>query len=105
MNWSSNRNSKNKLIMPVEIEAKMKVPDLAVVRQRLEECKAEPKGAVLETNTFFDTEDRTLLARDQGLRLRHTRDQATHAEASIITFKGPRLHGTLKSREEREVSV
>ncbi len=83
----------------------MKVPDLALVRARLQELGGEPHGSVLETNTFFDTEDRSLLAKDQGLRLRHTRNTASGAEATILTYKGPRLHGALKSREEREVAV
>ena len=91
--------------MPVEIEAKMKVPDLAQVRSCLKEHDAESKSSVLETNTFFDTEDRSLLAKDQGLRLRHAKDLRTHAEISTITFKGPRQHGQLKSREERELGV
>jgi adenylate cyclase class 2 len=91
--------------MPVEIEAKMKVPDLSPVRVRLQELGGEPRGAVVETNTFFDTRDHSLLARDQGLRLRHTRDPQSHEEVSTITFKGPRLHGQLKSREERELAV
>src|SRR3954453_5141750 len=91
--------------MPVEIEAKMKVPDFSSVRTRLEDVGAERRGAVMETNTFFDTEDRSLLARDQGLRLRTTKDVKSGAEESTITFKGPRLQGQLKSREERELKV
>jgi adenylate cyclase class 2 len=91
--------------MPIEIEAKMKVPDLAEVRAQLERCGAQPHGSVLESNTFFDTQDHTLLARDQGLRLRHQRNAKTQEEASKLTFKGPRLHGPLKSREERELTV
>ena len=91
--------------MPVEIEAKMKVPDLASVRKELAQHDAELRSSVLETNTFFDTEDRSLLAKDQGLRLRHAKNQQTHTETSTITFKGPRLHGQLKSREERELIV
>lgn len=91
--------------MPVEIEAKMKVADHGPVRLRLQECGAERQHSVLETNTFFDTDDRSLLAKDQGLRLRHTKDPESHAEQATITFKGPRLHGTLKNREERELTV
>jgi adenylate cyclase class 2 len=91
--------------MPVEIEAKMKVPDFAPVRTRLKSAGAKPQGTVLETNTFFDTEDRSLLAKDQGLRLRHQKNSESGEEKSIITFKGPRLHGALKSREERELTV
>jgi len=91
--------------MPVEIEAKMKVNDLGSIRAKLQACGAEPLSTVLETNTFFDTENRTLLARDHGLRLRHIRDSKTQGESAIITFKGPRLQGALKTREERELTV
>lgn len=91
--------------MPVEIEAKMQVDDLSAVRERLKEAGAEPAGAVLETNVFFDTDDRSLLAADKGLRLRHARDLSSGADEYIVTFKGPRHPGPLKTRDEREVTV
>jgi len=91
--------------MAVEIEAKMKVADLEAVRTRLGEHGAERVGAHLEVNEFFDTEDRTLLTADKGLRLRRSRDDQTGEEKFVITFKGPRQHGPLKSREEEEVEV
>lgn len=91
--------------MAVEIEAKMKVADLGKVRAKLEAVGATKSGEVFEINTFFDTDDRSLLAADQGLRLRLNRDVATGKEAYIYTFKGPRLHGKLKSREELELEV
>jgi len=91
--------------MAVEIEAKMKVSDLEAVRVRLREHGAERAGAHFEVNEFFDTEDRTLLAADKGLRLRRSRDKATGEEKFVITFKGPRQHGPLKSRAEAEVTV
>ena len=91
--------------MPVEIEAKMAVPDLEPVRARLREVGGEPAGRMLEVNAFFDTEDRSLLASDRGLRLRRNRDRDSGAEEHVITYKGPRQHGALKSREEVELSV
>lgn len=91
--------------MPVEIEAKMAVPDLDAIRDRLRQLGAQPAGRNLETNTFFDAEGRSLLASDQGLRLRRNVDQDTRAEEHIITYKGPLQHGVLKSREEVEVTV
>ena len=51
---------------------------------------ASEAGKVLETNAFFDAEDRTLLAEDKGLRLRTNHDLQSGAEKYIITFKGPR---------------
>lgn len=91
--------------MPLEIEAKMAVPDLQAVRDRLTALGAEPAGRTLEMNTFFDTEDRSLLAADEGLRLRRNVSEATGADEHVITYKGPRQHGQLKSREEVELTV
>jgi adenylate cyclase class 2 len=91
--------------MAVEIEAKMKVDDLAVVRQRLQAAEATPIGDFLEQNLYFDTEDRSLLAADRSLRLRKTIDTRTNNHVNLITLKGPRQHGQLKSREETEVTV
>src|SRR5688572_8813709 len=91
--------------MPVEIEAKMAVANLDPTRARLRELGAQPAGKSLETNTFFDTEDRSLLAADEGLRLRRSVNEETRAEAHVITYKGPRQHGQLKARDEVELSV
>ncbi|MGC4031704.1 MAG: class IV adenylate cyclase [Tepidisphaeraceae bacterium] len=91
--------------MAVEIEAKMKVESLDNTVAKLKTAGGEPVGDFAEVNVFFDTEDRSLLAADQGLRLRVATNVATKAEKYILTFKGPRLHGKLKSREERELDV
>jgi adenylate cyclase class 2 len=91
--------------MAIEIEAKLSVPDLEIVRGRLRELNATPLGSVLETNTFFDSEDRSLLAKDEGLRLRKRVDIETSATKFIITYKGARRHGMLKSRDEVECGV
>jgi adenylate cyclase class 2 len=91
--------------MSVEIEAKMKVTDLSAVRERLSAAGAKVIGAFLERNTFFDTEDRSLLAADEGLRVRSSQDRGSGAVACTMTHKGPRQHGQLKSREETEMTV
>jgi adenylate cyclase class 2 len=91
--------------MPVEIEAKMKVKDLGAVRDRLKAVGATAAGSVVELNNFFDTDDRSLLAADQALRLRVKRNLSDGSEKYIITYKGPRQHGQLKSREENELTV
>jgi adenylate cyclase class 2 len=91
--------------MAVEIEAKMKVASLIVVRDRLLAAGAKLIGEYLETNTFFDTEDRSLLAADEGLRVRFNLNLELGTSTCKITFKGPRKHGQLKSREETELVV
>src|SRR5690242_15278336 len=91
--------------MPIEIEAKIKVPEHSSLRAKLHQLGAVKVGEFLETNTFFDTEDRSLLAAGRGLRIRVKRDLKTNSEEFILTAKGPRLHGQLKSREEIEVTI
>ncbi len=91
--------------MPLEIEIKLKVDDLAPVRERLKQLGAKRVGEALETNVFFDTADRALLGSDCGLRLRLSRDSASGNEKLRITYKGPRAEGPVKSREEIEVGV
>src|SRR5438552_3283677 len=93
------------LQMPIEIEAKMKVTEHGSLRSVLKELGATKVGEFLETNTFFDTDDRSLLAADRGLRIRQNRNVASGKEEFILTLKGPRLHGQLKSREETEVTI
>ena len=91
--------------MPVEIEAKMSVESFDPVRARLRDAGAAGPVEHFELNTFFDTEDRSLLAADEGLRLRLDRVVSSGSEKHIITYKGPRQLAALKSREELEVEV
>jgi len=91
--------------MAVEIEAKMKVADFAPLREKLKQLGAREQGKVLETNTFFDTDDRSMLAADKGLRLRQKTDLSTNTDVHIITYKGPRQQGVMKNREEIELNV
>jgi adenylate cyclase class 2 len=91
--------------MAVEIEAKMAVPDHEPVREALRGRGARRVKRTNETNVFFDTEDRSLGAAGQGLRLRTNRDADSGRATHVITHKGPLQAGQLKSREETEVVV
>lgn len=92
--------------MAVEREAKMQVRDHAPVRARLAELGAQRQSSALETDSFYDTEDRRLLAAGEGLRIRRARSlEAGDGQASRVTFKGARQSGLLKTREELEISV
>lgn len=91
--------------MAVEIEAKIKVDDLAPTRAKLQEAGAKFVADQAEVNAIFDTEDRSLLAADKGLRVRSAKDAKTGEETCTVTFKGPRKHSALKSRQENEVKV
>jgi len=90
--------------MAVEIEAKMRVADFDAVHSALRSVGAERICEALETNTFLDTPDRALLARDSGLRLRINRF-SDGRETYVVTFKGPLRSGQLKTREEIEFAI
>jgi adenylate cyclase class 2 len=91
--------------MALEIEIKLRIDHLAPVRDRLRALGAKHLGEALETNIFFDTNDRTLLASDCGLRLRRSHDIATRKDRLAVSYKGPRGEGPIKSREEIEIIV
>lgn len=91
--------------MPVELEAKVAVADFAPITERLRALGARDEGEVLETNTYFDTPDRALLAADSGLRVRSVRRPGSQPDRHVITFKGPRQPGAVKAREEIEFAV
>lgn len=91
--------------MALEIEAKMQVQDHGPIRQRLELAGARRLHRQLENNTFLDTLDRHLQTHDSGLRVRRARDIDTGLVTAVITHKGPRQPGLIKTRPETEVSV
>src|SRR5215212_505341 len=91
--------------MPIEIEAKMKVENFEGVLGKLRQSAAVELGSWVETDSFFDTKDRALLAADKGLRLRVAVDLKTKAAAALLTHKGPVGHGVLKKRQETETGV
>jgi len=88
----------------IEIEAKMRLTDRAAMERRLAEVGATPIARLIETNTFFDTPEGRLKSSDQGLRIRVETDEQGGRRV-IMTHKGPRAHGQLKSRTETEVQV
>jgi adenylate cyclase, class 2 len=92
--------------VPLEIELKVRLGDPAPVIRRLVAMAGEPIGDVVETNTFYDARDGRLRAADCGLRIRWTRKTTEgQPQPGAITYKGPRLPGPLKKREEIELAL
>ena len=91
--------------MPIEIEAKMKVEGFEPVLAALRQHNAKSLGEHIETDTFFDTADRELLAADKGLRLRVAVDVNTKRSEALLTHKGPVGLGPLKKRQEIQTVV
>ena len=91
--------------MPIEIEAKMKVESFDPVLAALRQHHAKSLGEHIETDAFFDTSDRALLAADKGLRLRVALDVNTNQTEALLTHKGPVGEGQLKKRQETQTIV
>ena len=96
--------------MAVEIEAKFRVSELESVREQICRAGGELRGRMLEHNRIYDTADRQLRGKDCGVRLRwqtplDTPSTGTMEAAALLTFKGPRQPGFMKTREELETQV
>jgi adenylate cyclase class 2 len=87
-----------------EIEIKLRVSDLRLIRARLRQIGARPGKRVHEVNTLYDSVDGKLRRRGELLRLRF------NDGAAIMTFKGPAQRsrggaGRYKVRQESEFAV
>ena len=91
--------------MMLETEAKMRLLEPDRLIERLEELDATLDRRLLETNTYFDNPEGGLKSTDQGLRIRLEVDRDSQKHQAVITHKGPRVQGKLKSRSETEVGV
>jgi predicted adenylyl cyclase CyaB len=96
--------------MPQETEIKFKVDDLRTTERRLQALGASYLGAVFQTDAYFDTPRKRLLAADSGLRLRTARCIKAGVEpmkaGALLTFKGPaRRGGKAKVRSEYQTRV
>jgi adenylate cyclase class 2 len=110
-----------------EIEIKLRVPDVAALRNRLKHIRArEISPRTYESNTLYDTPKKDLRRRGQLIRIRiqqlgpsFGKKRLNENAAAVLTYKGPSpsSHGALKAgkrskirryfkiRDEAEVSV
>lgn len=94
--------------MSIEIEAKMRLTNRDKLVARLDELGADFIATLSETNSYYDAPTGELKSTDRGLRTRIEVVNAGTPDEQVvttITHKGPRAHGTLKSREETELVV
>lgn len=91
-----------------EIETKLRVSSFAAVRQALKAAEATYLSTVVQTDSFFDTAKRSLLARGCGLRLRRTRALRSAGRLvdtrPLVTFKGP-VKADRKAKIRRELQT
>jgi len=91
-----------------EIETKFRVSSFAAVRRALAAAGARYLSTVVQTDSFFDTAERSLLASGGGLRLRRTRalrSAGPRVDARpLVTFKGP-VKARRKAKVRRELQT
>jgi len=91
--------------MAQEIEIKLRGQAHGELRQRLTELGAGCQRRVRELNVFLDRPDGSMFAGGEGLRVRSETNRDTGVAEHVITHKGPRQAGRVKSRRETELRV
>ncbi|MBK8270734.1 MAG: class IV adenylate cyclase [Planctomycetes bacterium] len=91
--------------MPTELESKLRVDSHEPVREKLRAAAAAYVGRVKETNRILDTDDGRLLNSGCGLRIRRVEILDGNGPKATVTFKGPRVVGKFKQREEWETQL
>jgi predicted adenylyl cyclase CyaB len=89
--------------MHIEIEAKLKVDSLSNIARKLKAAGAEFVRKQLQTDVYLDNNKATLKKTDSALRIR--RQIIGRKEQVVITFKGPKLKGRFKRRQEIQSEV
>jgi adenylate cyclase class 2 len=88
-----------------EVEVKLAVADLGLLRRRLAEMGARQLGRIHERNALYDSHRHRLAKRGCLLRLRLESRAGKRAQA-VLTYKGPAARGQrYKVRDEVEVPV
>ena len=84
----------------LEVELKVRVPSLDILRDRLRKKGAESLGKVHEHDIFYNAPHRDFGKTDEAVRVRYTGDH------TVVTYKGPKIKKFgLKAREELNFAV
>lgn len=85
-----------------EVEMKVRA-DHEQVRQTLNEHGATPLDTVTQRDTYYDAPTRDFAETDEALRVR--REERDEEDRAKLTYKGPLVGGTSKTREEYETEL
>jgi adenylate cyclase class 2 len=85
--------------MRYEVELKFPAPDMAAVERRLAELGATAGEPQVEVDLYFAHPAKDFAQTDEALRIR------TIGAANYVTYKGPKLDATTKTREEIELPL
>jgi adenylate cyclase class 2 len=85
--------------MPIEVEQKFRVSSPATVAARLVALGGRLGDAQLQIDRYFNHPARDFARTDEALRIRQV------IERNYLTYKGPKLDSTTKTRREIEVPI
>ena len=85
--------------MSYEVELKFPVPNLSAFAQRLADLKVAISSPQEEIDLYFAHPARDYAQTDEALRLRRK------GEANYVTYKGPKIDTTTKTRREIELPL
>jgi adenylate cyclase class 2 len=85
--------------MVLEVEQKFPVSDLASLKSKLADLGAVHRETVAQVDCYFAHPARDFARTDEALRLRQV------GQLNFITYKGPKLDTTTKTRREIEVGL
>ncbi len=85
--------------MSFEVEQKFAVSDLAPIQRQLAALGGRPDKDVLQSDQYFAHPARAFAHTDEALRIRRVGEQ------NRITYKGPKLDATTKTRREIELDL
>jgi adenylate cyclase class 2 len=85
--------------MQYEVEQKHRVEDVKAVVDRLAERGVSLQATITQTDQYFAHPARDFAKTDEALRIR------TAGNNSFVTYKGPKLDATTKTRRELELPL
>jgi adenylate cyclase class 2 len=85
--------------MAIEVEQKFRVADLAKIIERLAEFQSSAPETTTQVDCYYSHPNRDFARSDEALRLRRV---GVH---NYITYKGPKLDATTKTRREIEIEL
>jgi adenylate cyclase class 2 len=85
--------------MHFEVEQKFPLADSAATERRLRELGARDGDSMTQVDQYFNHPARDFASTDEALRIRQIGD------ANFVTYKGPKLDATTKTRKELELPL
>jgi adenylate cyclase, class 2 len=85
--------------MHFEVEQKFPLANSTATERRLRELGAREGESMIQVDQYFNHPARDFAATDEAFRIRQI------GEANFITYKGPKLDATTKTRKELELPL